>query len=126
MWNEQRFSLLLVWGIMLIFGISNPSVGSDKDYVYLIYLENRIKKIPTNKLNKVLLPIIENFPPPAVKGKYIKIKFITMLPTYKPTFVFYCSHPKYVKEQYKRFVENKIRDNFDFKGVPIQVFFRQK
>ena len=88
--------------------------------------ENRIKKIPTNKLNKVLLPIIENFPPPAVKGKYIKIKFITMLPTYKPTFVFYCSHPKYVKEQYKRFVENKIRDNFDFKGVPIQVFFRQK
>lgn len=88
--------------------------------------ENRIKKIPTNKLNKVMLPIIENFPPPSVKGKYIKIKFVSMLPTFKPSFVFYCNHPKYVKEQYKRFVENKLRDNFDFKGVPIQVFFRQK
>lgn len=88
--------------------------------------ENRIKKIPTNQLNKVMLPIIENFPPPSVKGKYIKIKFVSMLPTYKPSFVFYCNHPKYVKEQYKRFIENKLRDNFDFKGVPIQIFFRQK
>lgn len=88
--------------------------------------ENRIKKVPTNKLNKVMLPIIENFPPPSVKGKYIKIKFVSMLPTYKPSFVFYCNHPKYVKEQYKRFVENKLRENFDFKGVPIQIFFRQK
>lgn len=88
--------------------------------------ENRIKKIPTNQLNKVLLPIIESNPPPAVKGKYIKIKFVSMLPTYKPSFVFYCSHPKYVKEPYKRFIENRLREKFDFKGVPIQIFFRQK
>ena len=88
--------------------------------------ENRIKKIPTNQLNKLLLPIVENSPPPTVKGKFIKIKFITMLPTYKPTFVFYCNHPQYIKESYKRFVENRLRELFDFTGVPIQLFFRKK
>jgi GTP-binding protein len=88
--------------------------------------ENRIKKIPTHQLNKLLLPIVENSPPPTVKGKFIKIKFITMLPTYKPTFVFYCNHPQYIKESYKRFVENRLRELFDFTGVPIQLFFRKK
>tara|TARA_R110002049_G_scaffold187188_4_gene355453 strand:- start:2793 stop:4097 length:1305 start_codon:yes stop_codon:yes gene_type:complete len=88
--------------------------------------QNRIRKIPTNKLNKVMLPIIEAVPPPAVKGKYIKIKFINMLPTYKPTFVFYCNLPQYIKESYKRFIENKLRENFDYTGVPIQLFFREK
>lgn len=88
--------------------------------------ENRIKKIPTSQLNKVMLPIIESSPPPSVKGKFIKVKFISMLPTYKPTFVFYCNHPQYVKEQYKRFIENRLREHFDYKGVPIQIFFRKK
>jgi|SRR5690554_1677191 len=88
--------------------------------------ENRIKKISTSKLNKVLLPIIENTPPPSVKGKYIRIKFVSMLPTYKPTFVFYCNHPQYIKEPYKRFIENRIRENFNYTGVPLQIFFRKK
>ena len=90
-----------------------------------VYL-NRIRKIPTNKLNKVMLPIIEAVPPPAVKGKYIKIKFVNMLPTFKPTFVFYCNLPQYIKESYKRFLENKLREQFDYTGVPIQLFFREK
>lgn len=88
--------------------------------------ENRIKKISTSQLNKVMLPIIEASPPPSVKGKFVKIKFVSMLPTYKPTFVFYCNHPQYVKEQYKRFIENRLREKFDYHGVPIQIFFRQK
>jgi GTP-binding protein len=88
--------------------------------------QNRIKKISTSELNKILLPITEAFPPPSVKGKFIKIKYITMLPTYKPTFVFYCNHPQYIKEQYKRYIENRLREKFDFTGVPIQIFFRKK
>tara|TARA_R110002096_G_scaffold136909_8_gene289906 strand:- start:40992 stop:42302 length:1311 start_codon:yes stop_codon:yes gene_type:complete len=88
--------------------------------------ENRTKKIPTNLLNKVMLPIIESSPPPSIKGKFIKVKFVTMLPTYKPTFVFYCNHPQYVKEAYKRFVENRLREKFELTGVPIQLFFRKK
>lgn len=88
--------------------------------------ENRIKKISTSQLNKIMLPIIESSPPPSVKGKFIKIKFVSMLPTYKPTFVFYCNHPQYVKEQYKRFIENRLREHFNYTGVPIQIFFRKK
>jgi len=88
--------------------------------------ENRIKKISTNELNKVMLAILETSPPPSIKGKFIKIKFVNMLPTYKPTFVFYCNHPQYIKEPYKRFVENRLREKFDFSGVPIQLFFRKK
>ncbi len=88
--------------------------------------ENRKKKISTNKLNKELLPILQNHPPPSVKGKQINFKFVTMLPTYKPTFAFYCNHPKYIKEPYKRFVENRLRELYDYSGVPIQLFFRTK
>ena len=88
--------------------------------------ENKLKKIPTSKLNDVMLPIIENFPPPAVKGKYVKIKYITQINATSPMFAFFCNLPQYVKEPYKRFIENKIRENFDFTGVHIQIFFRQK
>ena len=88
--------------------------------------ENKLKKIPTSKLNDVLLPIIEAYPPPAVKGKYVKIKYITQINGSSPMFAFFCNLPQYVKEPYKRFLENKLRDNFDFTGVPIQIFFRQK
>ncbi|SEN32017.1 GTP-binding protein [bacterium A37T11] len=88
--------------------------------------ENKIKKIPTSKLNDVMLPIIENFPPPATKGKYIKVKYITQVSGRVPMFAFFCNLPQYVKEPYRRFVENKLRENFNFEGVPIQVFFRQK
>ncbi len=88
--------------------------------------ENRIKKISTSALNDKILPEIENYPPPAFKGKYIKIKYITQLPVHTPTFAFFCNLPQYIKLPYERFVENKIREHFDFSGVPIRVFFRKK
>lgn len=88
--------------------------------------KNKLKKIPTSKLNDVMLPIIENFPPPAVKGKYVKIKYVTQINATSPMFAFFCNLPQYVKEPYKRFIENKLRENFDFSGVPIQIYFRQK
>lgn len=88
--------------------------------------ENRKKKISTSKLNDVMLPIIENFPPPSIKGKYVKIKYITQIAGTSPMFAFFCNLPQYLKEPYYRFIENKLRENFDFTGVPIQVFFRQK
>ena len=88
--------------------------------------ENRKKKIKTSELNDFLLPIIENSPPPAIKGKYIKIKYITQLPTPTPQFAFFCNLPQYINEPYRRFLENKIRDKFDFTGVPINLFFRNK
>ena len=88
--------------------------------------ENRSKRIKTSKLNEIMLPIIEDTPPPALKGKYIKIKYCTQLPTVTPQFAFFCNLPQYVKEPYKRFIENQLRKSFDFKGVPIEVYFRQK
>lgn len=88
--------------------------------------ENRYKKVPTSALNDVLLPEIERYPPPSLKGKYIKIKYITQLPSRTPTFAFFCNLPQYVKEPYQRFLENRIRENFQFEGIPINVVFRQK
>lgn len=88
--------------------------------------ENRKRKIPTSKLNEVMQAAIEAYHPPAIKGKYIRIKYVTQLPTYTPAFAFYCNLPQYVKEPYKRYLENKIRDNFDFTGVPLQIFMRKK
>jgi GTP-binding protein len=88
--------------------------------------KNRTKKIKTSVLNDVLLPIIENHPPPANKGKFVKIKYIMQLPTPQPQFAFFCNLPQYVIESYKRFLENKLREHFDFNGVPISVYMRKK
>lgn len=88
--------------------------------------ENRKQRIATSKLNETMLPIIENSPPPALKGKYVKIKFCMQLPTPTPQFVFFCNLPQYVKEPYKRFLENKMREIYNFSGVPIDIYFRQK
>ncbi|TAH25497.1 MAG: ribosome biogenesis GTPase Der [Cytophagales bacterium] len=88
--------------------------------------ENRNKKIPTSKLNEAMLPIIERNPPPAIKGKYIKIKYITQLPTHTPTFAFFCSHSQYVKDPYTKFLENRLRENFKLDGVPVNIVFREK
>ena len=91
-----------------------------------VYLNRKIH-IGTSKLNEVMLPIIEAYPPQSVKGKYIKIKYCTQLPnTTIPSFVFYANLPQYVKENYRRFLENKIRDNWSLHGCPINVFIRQK
>lgn len=88
--------------------------------------KNRSKRIKTSLLNEIMLPIIQAYPPPALKGKYVKIKFCTQLPTPYPSFAFFANLPQYLKEPYKRFIENKLRDNFDFKGVPVTIYFRKK
>ncbi|MFD0795498.1 ribosome biogenesis GTPase Der [Mucilaginibacter litoreus] len=88
--------------------------------------ENRARKIPTSKLNEVMLPIIENYPPPSIKGKYVKIKYITQIAGATPMFAFFCNLPQYIKDPYYRFIENQLRENFEFTGAPIQVWFRQK
>ena len=88
--------------------------------------KNRTRKISTSELNDYILPIIEMTPPPALKGKYVKIKYSMQLPTAFPSFAFFCNHPQYLKEPYKRFIENKIREKFDFSGVPMEIYFRQK
>ncbi|MCQ2155876.1 MAG: ribosome biogenesis GTPase Der [Bacteroidales bacterium] len=87
---------------------------------------NYSRKIPTARLNEALLPIIEETPPPAWKGKYVKIKYVTQLPTKFPAFAFFCNLPQYIKEPYKRFLENQLRSNFNLKGCPVQIFCRQK
>ena len=88
--------------------------------------ENYSRKISTSKLNEAMLPEIENYPPPAWKGKYIKIKYVTQLPTRSPSFAFFCNLPQYIRDPYRRFLENKLRTHFDFAGCPVQVFLRQK
>ena len=87
---------------------------------------NYSRKIPTARLNEALLPVIEETPPPAWKGKYVKIKYVTQLPTRFPAFAFFCNLPQYIKEPYKRFLENQIRKNFNLNGCPVQIFCRQK
>jgi len=88
--------------------------------------DNRIKKIPTSELNDLMLDIIAATPPPALKGKYVKIKYVTQLPTHAPAFAFFCNLPQYIPDSYKRFVENKLRQNYNFSGIPIRIFFRRK
>ncbi len=88
--------------------------------------ENRKQKIQTSKLNETMLEIIQNFPPPATKGKYIKIKYCMQLPTYTPQFAFFANLPQYIRDPYKRFIENKLREEYDLTGVPIVIYFRQK
>ncbi|TFH35102.1 MAG: ribosome biogenesis GTPase Der, partial [Bacteroidia bacterium] len=87
---------------------------------------NRLRKITTSVLNTFLLEVIGSNPPPATKGKYIRIKYVTQLPTHAPSFVFFCNLPQYIKESYSRFLENRLREKFNFSGVPIRIFFRKK
>ena len=88
--------------------------------------QNRNRKISTSELNEVMLQVVKNNPPPALKGKYVKIKYVTQLPIYTPAFAFFCNLPQYVKDPYKRYLENRMREKFDFTGVPIRIFFRKK
>ncbi len=88
--------------------------------------ENRRRKIPTAELNTVMQELVRVNPPPALKGKHIKIKYVTQLPVYTPSFAFFCNLPQYVKEPYKRYIENRIREHFEFTGVPVRIFFRKK
>ena len=88
--------------------------------------ENRKQHIKTSELNELLLEAVEAYPPPSVKGKFIKIKYVTQLPSQTPSFALFANLPQYIKEPYRRYIENQIRKNFNFTGVPIQVYFRQK
>ena len=88
--------------------------------------QNRQQKIKTSALNEVMLEAIENYPPPAIKGKYVKIKYVTQLPSPTPSFAFFANLPQYVKEPYRRYLENKLREKFNFSGVPLQIFLRKK
>ena len=88
--------------------------------------ENKTRRVPTSKLNDILLQDIEKYPPPAWKGKYIKIKYVTQLPTKNPVFAFFCNLPQYIKEPYTRYLENRLRENFDFEGVPIKIVYKNK
>jgi GTP-binding protein len=87
---------------------------------------NRTRRIPTSQLNEVMLRAVENYRPPTVKGKNVTVKYVTQLPTLTPSFAFFCNLPQYIREPYKRYLENRLREHFDFSGVPLQLFFRSK
>jgi len=111
--------------ILFVSALNKQRIFKTVEIAMQVY-ENRKRKIKTSKLNEVMLPIFSATPPPAIKGKYIKIKYCVQLPTPSPQFVFFCNLPQYVKEPYKRFTENQLRKEFGFDGVPIEVYFRQK
>lgn len=111
--------------ILFVSALTKQRILKAVEMAMVVY-EDRKKKIKTSKLNEVMLPIFERTPPPANKGKFIKIKYCVQLPTPSPQFVFFCNLPQYVKEPYKRFTENQLRKEFGFTGVPIEIYFRQK
>jgi len=111
--------------ILFISSLTKQRIYKAVETAVEVY-KSRSNRIPTKELNNIMLPIIERNPPPGYKGKYVKIKFCTQLPTPHPQFAFFCNLPQYVKDPYKRFLENKLRAEFDFTGVPLQLFFRKK
>ncbi len=111
--------------ILFISAINKQRIYKAIEVAVEVY-KNRSRKIITRKLNDLMLPIIENFPPPSIKGKLIKIKFCTQLPAKTPQFAFFCNHPKLIKDAYRRFLENQLRKNYNFSGVTISIFFRKK
>jgi GTP-binding protein len=111
--------------VLFISAINKQRIYNILDLVETVN-RNRTRKIPTPELNEVMLEIVRQNPPPSLKGKYIKIKYVTQLPTFTPSFAFFCNLPQYVKEPYRRFIENRMREKFDFTGIPIRIFFRKK
>lgn len=111
--------------ILFISAITKQRVHKVLELIMEVY-ENRRRKIPTSKLNDVMLKYIGDTPPPSIKGKYIKIKYVTQIPSAYPTFAFFCNFPQYITESYKRFVENRLRENFQLTGAPVKIFFRKK
>ena len=111
--------------IVFVSTISKQRIFKAIEVAIEVY-KNKTIKIVTKKLNNFLLPIISINPPPSYKGKYVKIKFCTQLPSSYPQFAFFCNLPQYVKDPYKRFLENKLRENYNFKGIPISIYFRKK
>lgn len=122
---RDRLAPFTDFPIIFISALTKQRIFKVIEEAHEVY-SKREKKIPTHELNSYLLPIIEKTPPPAVKGKYIKIKFVRQLPTAVPSFAFYANLPQWVREPYRRFLENKIREQWDFCGTPINVFLREK
>lgn len=123
---RERFSPFVDFPIIFTSALTKQRIFKVIETAVAVY-ENKFRKVLTAKLNELLLPAIQNYPPPALKGKYIKIKYVTQLPnTQIPSFVFFANLPQYVKEPYRRFLENKIRGWWNFHGVPIQIFVRPK
>jgi len=111
--------------LLFISALTKQRIHKILDVAVQVY-ENRKRKIPVSRLNSIMLKAVQEHPPPAVKGKIIRIKYITQLPTYSPSFAVFCNLPQYIREPYKRYLENRLREHFNFKGVPIQIFFRVK
>lgn len=111
--------------ILFISALTKQRVFKAVETIMQVY-KNRQQKIPTAKLNEVMLSAIDNYPPPTVKGKYIRIKYVTQLPTPSPQFAFFCNLPQYIRDPYRRYLENKMRESFELSGVPIQIYFREK
>ena len=122
---RERLAPFTDFPIIFISALTKQRIFKVLETVQEVY-ERRSKRVPTSKLNEVMLPIIEATPPPATKGKYIKIKYVMQLPSAVPSFVFFANLPQWVKDPYKRFLENKIRENWDFSGTPINIFIREK
>lgn len=122
---RQRFAPFTDFPLLFISAMTKQRIFKVLETVNQVYAR-RSTRIPTHKLNEVILPIIEATPPPATKGKYIKIKYVMQLPTAVPSFAFFANLPQWVKEPYKRFLENQIRTHWDFCGTPINIFIREK
>jgi len=123
---RQRFAPFTDFPIIFVSAKTKQRIFKVIDTAITVY-QDRVRKVPTAKLNEAMLGEIEAYPPPSIKGKYIKIKYVTQLPNTRiPSFVFFANLPQYVKEPYKRFLENKIREKWQFTGTPINVFIRQK
>ncbi len=111
--------------VLFISALTKQRVFKAVETAMQVY-KNRRQKISTAKLNEVMLAAIDNYPPPTVKGKYIRIKYVTQLPTPSPQFAFFCNLPQYIRDPYRRYLENKMRENFELQGVPVQIYFREK
>ena len=122
---KERTAPFTDYPILFISAINKQRIHRILETVMTVN-ENRTRKIQTSMLNSFMLKEIEKNPPPATKGKYIRIKYVTQLPTYSPSFAFFCNLPQYVKEPYRRYLENRLREQYDFSGVPIRIFFRKK
>lgn len=122
---RERLAPFTDFPILFVSALTKQRIFKILETAEQVY-ERRTQRIPTHKLNEVMLPLIEATPPPSIKGKYIKIKYVMQIPTAVPSFAFYTNLSNWVKEPYKRFLENKIRENWDFSGVPINIFIRDK
>lgn len=122
---RERLAPFTDFPILFVSALTKQRIFKILETAEQVY-ERRTQRIPTHRLNEVMLPLIEATPPPSIKGKYIKIKYVMQIPTAVPSFAFYTNLSNWVKEPYKRFLENKIRENWDFSGVPINIFIRDK